>query len=86
MSDTIRINVLCFSHVREALGRSQFEVELPAPATAADALARVRDMAGTRLDRLTLRVSVNREYAPLSTPLADGDEVALIPPVQGGAR
>jgi MoaE-MoaD fusion protein len=32
-----------------------------------------------------LLYAVNREYADRSTPLADGDEVALIPPVSGGA-
>jgi molybdopterin converting factor small subunit len=29
-------------------------------------------------------VAVNLEYAPLSTALRDGDEVAFIPPVAGG--
>ena len=32
-----------------------------------------------------LLYAVNREYAPRDHPLADGDEVALIPPVSGGA-
>jgi molybdopterin synthase catalytic subunit len=32
-----------------------------------------------------LLYAVNKEYADQSTPLADGDEVALIPPVSGGA-
>jgi molybdopterin converting factor small subunit len=30
-------------------------------------------------------VAVNREYAAISTPLCEGDEVALLPPVSGGA-
>lgn len=28
----------------------------------------------------------NMEYVALSTPLADGDEVAFFPPVTGGAQ
>jgi molybdopterin synthase catalytic subunit len=32
-----------------------------------------------------LLYAVNREYAEAEQPLADGDEVALIPPVSGGA-
>ena len=33
-----------------------------------------------------LVIARNREYADADTPLSDGDEVALIPPVSGGAR
>ena len=29
-------------------------------------------------------VAVNRQYASQTTPLAEGDEVAIIPPVSGG--
>ena len=29
-------------------------------------------------------MAVNREYAPEGTPLAAGDELALVPPVSGG--
>jgi molybdopterin synthase catalytic subunit len=32
-----------------------------------------------------IAVSVNQQYAPLTAPLSDGDEVALLPPVSGGA-
>jgi molybdopterin synthase catalytic subunit len=35
--------------------------------------------------RANLRVAVNQEFAALDRVLADGDEVALIPPVSGGA-
>ena len=33
-----------------------------------------------------IAVAVNRDYATLATPLHDGDEVALLPPVSGGAH
>ena len=32
----------------------------------------------------TVRVAVNRVYANLKTPIADGDEIAFFPPVTGG--
>ena len=31
-------------------------------------------------------VALNQERAPLATPLSDGDEVALLPPVSGGSE
>jgi molybdopterin converting factor small subunit len=33
---------------------------------------------------VSLRVAVNQKYVPEETVLDDGDEVAFIPPVQGG--
>jgi molybdopterin synthase catalytic subunit len=35
--------------------------------------------------RIAVRFAHNGAYAPASTPLADGDEVAMIPPVSGGS-
>ena len=82
----MRVQVLYFAVVRERLGRDDETVELPAGATAADlmeALTRRHEaLAGLRG---ALKVAVNEVFAPLDHPLADGDVVALIPPVAGGA-
>lgn len=80
----ITVKLLCFSHVRHVLGQAEILLELPPGATAADAEARVRHMGGEALASVPWRVAVNQAFTESSAPLADGDEVALIPPVQGG--
>jgi molybdopterin synthase sulfur carrier subunit len=35
-------------------------------------------------DSTALRVAVNQEIAPLDAAIADGDEVAVFPPMTGG--
>ena len=83
-SATLTIRVLCFSHVRHVLQRDHVSLALPAGSTTDDALAAVKELAGGRLDALPMRVARNRAYVLAAEPLADGDELALIPPVQGG--
>ena len=79
------VRSLFFATYRELAGADELLVELPASATVADL---VRELRGSRAGLATLpaapAVAVNLEYAPLSTPLRDGDEVAFIPPVAGG--
>ena len=41
---------------------------------------------GSLLDRMPVRMAVNRSYAEPGTLLAPGDELALIPPISGGRR
>lgn len=81
----MQIKLLFFAHYRDLVGTDQVEVELPPGSTASMLLDRIRAEGG-RFARLpaTPVVAINHEYAPLETPLADGDEVALIPPVAGG--
>ena len=72
------VHVRLFAGLRERAGWSEREVEA---ATVADVWPRLElgeEPAG-------LLYAVNREYADRSTPLSDGDEVAVIPPVSGGA-
>lgn len=68
----------------EALGGSEMTLELPSGATAADALADVRRRPGAERLPPQPMIAVNQRYAKPETKLADGDEVALIPPVAGG--
>ena len=75
-----------FAILRERAGSSSIEVELPDQATVADAFKALSERPPLEgiLDRLTVRMAVNREYATMDTKLASGDELALIPPVSGG--
>jgi molybdopterin synthase catalytic subunit/molybdopterin converting factor small subunit len=77
----VNIAVRLFAGLREQAGSGTRELELPTGARVADiwpALELGDEPAG-------LLYAVNREYAPPGRKLADGDEVALIPPVSGGA-
>jgi molybdopterin synthase catalytic subunit/molybdopterin converting factor small subunit len=75
----VHVTVRLFAGLRERAGRSQIELE---------DVARVEDV-WPKLDLGSeppgLLYAVNREYVERDRELADGDEVALIPPVSGGS-
>jgi len=77
----MNVTVRLFAVLRQRAGADRLELELPEGARVADALAAVDHLAGG----LKLVMAVNREYAAEDHPLAPGDELALIPPVSGGA-
>lgn len=82
----MRVRVRLFAALVEAAGTDVLDLELPAGATVRAAL----EAAGGRVPAVrryagSLLAAVNMEYVALAHPLADGDEVALIPPVSGGA-
>ncbi|WP_320670516.1 cyclic pyranopterin monophosphate synthase MoaC [Patulibacter defluvii] len=85
--ERIRVEVRLFAALREAAGVDRVAVTLPVGATAGDAWDAVWAARGVAAPAETDQVAlaVNREYAATATRLADGDEVALIPPVSGGA-
>ena len=74
-----------FGPAREAAGAASVELELPQAATAADAMAELaRAYPGLTQLLPRARVAVNLEYVDARTPLAPGDEIAILPPVGGG--
>ncbi len=73
--------VRLFAGLREQAGTGRREIEVPDGATIADVWATL----GLGNEPAGLLYAVNRAYAEREQPLADGDEVALIPPVSGGA-
>lgn len=79
------VRTLLFAAYRDLAGTDEVALDLPAGATARDLVARLRAQGGA-WERLPSApaVAVNLEYASLDTPLREGDEVALIPPVSGG--
>jgi MoaE-MoaD fusion protein len=74
----MRVTVRLFAGLRERAGWSSREIDAATVADVWPALGLGAEPAG-------LLYAVNREYASADVELADGDEVALIPPVSGGA-
>ena len=80
----MKIYVKCFSQVKYAVGTSELSLDLNSGATTADLETMIREKSAGALDDVTLRTAVNKQYVSKPIPLDDGDEVAFIPPVQGG--
>jgi len=82
----MRIHLLVFGVLREVMGNAAGPLELPPGATVADLVERCRALTPERpVPWSSIAVAVNREYAQAAHQLAEGDEVALLPPVSGGA-
>ena len=83
----MRVQVRLFAMLRERAGADSLELELADRATVADALDALRREPSLHgLEAMPLRVAVNREYASGEHPVSPGDELAVIPPVSGGAE
>lgn len=79
------VRTLFFASYRDLAGCDERAVELPSGARVADLLAHLRGAdSGLRKLPATPAVAVNMAYSAPDRVLADGDEVALIPPVGGG--
>jgi MoaE-MoaD fusion protein len=82
----MRVRVLFFGQLKEIAGVEEEGVELREGARVADLFAQYAQ----RFPRLEAFLgvaiaAVNQEFAPWEAPVAEGDEVAFLPPVSGGA-
>jgi molybdopterin synthase catalytic subunit len=82
----MKVNVLFFGIARDLTGLAQEQIELPEGENL-DGLWRCFEARFPRLGSIadSLLLAVNQEITKRSTPLHDGDEVAFLPPVSGGA-
>lgn len=82
------LQVRLFAVLRERAGRDQIEIEVADGATVAEALralgAESKALAEA-LEAMPVVMAINRVYVDDDASLAAGDELALIPPVSGGA-
>ncbi len=83
----MRVSVRLFATLRERAGCNSLDLDLPDGASVNEAVEVLRSKPeiGEVLSRLPVAVAVNREYATAGTVLRAGDELALVPPVSGGA-
>ncbi len=79
------VTVRLFARLRDIVGASELQREVPDGATARmlwDTLAvQYGELSGYGV---AVSTAVNEEYAKMDTVLIDGDEVAFLPPVSGG--
>jgi MoaE-MoaD fusion protein len=78
----VRVRVRLFAALRERVGAPERELDLPDGACAADVWSALPELGE---EPPGLLYAINREYVPRDRRLADGDELAMIPPVSGGA-
>jgi molybdopterin synthase catalytic subunit len=78
------IRVLLFASYADALGVHEMPLEVSSGSLVRDVLRRVLELRGTGALPASPLMAVNSEYAALDREVAEGDEVAIIPPVAGG--
>jgi molybdopterin converting factor subunit 1 len=82
----MRVRVLFFGILKDIVGKPADVVDLPEGASVRDVLARYESQIPRLKESLaSLALAVNQQYAGPDTILKSDDEVALLPPVSGGA-
>ena len=81
----MRVKIRLFARLRDIAGQSELLREVPQGASARD----VWTLLATEFPELgryetSVSAAVNEDYAKMTARLADGDEVAFLPPVSGG--
>lgn len=82
----MRVKIRLFARLRDLAGVAELERDVPAGATVGDVWrALTAEFPALRAYETTISSARNDDYARPATPVADGDEVAFLPPVSGGA-
>ena len=81
----MRVRVRLFARLREIAGASEIERDVPPGAT----LGVVWDQLAAEFPAMapyrgSISAAVNADYSRMTAKVADGDEVAFLPPVSGG--
>ena len=84
-SAVIRIRVLFFASLADLTGTRQMHIVMPSGSKVADAITSFeRDTPGFAVYSSHVSFAVNEAFVTQDVMLADGDELAMIPPVSGG--
>ena len=77
-------DVLFFGRLRDSVGASALEVELPAGVRDTDSLRAWLGQEHPALNDASVRIAVNAELRPGGAPISENDEIAFLPPMSGG--
>jgi len=82
----MQVRLLFFASLKDIVGSRQLQLDLPHGATVDDLLTRLEAQYPRMKEyRPVVLTAVNEEYVDQRTPIQEGDEVAIFPPVSGGA-
>jgi len=85
MFNNIQITVKLFAVYQETYQQSELTLELPADSPVKEVLEQIiKSHPALEKWRSLTRFGVNLQFVSPDTPLKEGDEVVLIPPVSGG--
>jgi molybdopterin converting factor subunit 1 len=81
----MRVTVRLFARLRDIAGSGELSREAQAGDTVADVWRRlVGEFPEMARYESSMSSAVNADYARMTAPVADGDEIAFLPPVSGG--
>jgi len=86
MAVAIAVRVRFLARLRELAGTDREDVKSSAGANVASVYAAMRAYHPALPPQDGVRAALNQEFVEWDTAVADGDEVAFIPPVSGGRR
>ena len=86
MAVAIAIKVRFFARLRELAGIETQAIQVAPGSTLSDVYAALRGRYAALPERGSVRGALNQEFADWNAKVSDGDEVAFIPPVSGGAH
>ncbi len=81
----MHVTIRLFARLREIAGAGELVRELPAGASVRTAWqALLAEFPAMARHEASISTAVNADFAPMSAAIADGDEIAFLPPVSGG--
>lgn len=82
----MQVRVLLFASLKDIVGSRELHLETPELITVGDLISQLEATYPRFKDyRSILLTAINEEYVDKSAPVSAGDEVAIFPPVSGGA-
>lgn len=81
---SLTVRVLLFASYAETLGAEALDLTLPSPATVGGVVERLRGLPGGGLLPPKPLCARNLAHADSGESVADGDEIAILPPLAGG--
>ena len=78
------IKIKLFSHLKYIFKQDEIELKFTTGETTKDLEDKIRKIGGEQIISMPFRIALNHEFILRPKKVNEGDEIALIPPVQGG--